>query len=77
MHPALGSDTGSAVVSYGPAAGVEASENSPRNCRGYAGGGAEVNDAGRFKEARAVFEQVALAGDFVVFVTLPACRLMD
>jgi malate synthase len=34
-------------------------------------------DAGRFKEAREVFEQVALADDFVDFLTLPAYRLLD
>ena len=39
--------------------------------------GAEVYDAGRFKEAREVFEQVALAEDLIVFLTLPAYRLMD
>jgi malate synthase len=38
---------------------------------------AEVCDAGRFKEAREVFEQVALAEDLIVFLTLPAYRLTD
>ena len=39
--------------------------------------GAEVNHAGRFKEAREFFEQVALAEDFIEFLTLPAYRLVD
>ncbi len=39
--------------------------------------GAEVYGAGRFKEAREVFEQVALDEDLIVFLTLPAYRLMD
>src|SRR5690242_11944411 len=34
--------------------------------------GAETYAAGRFEEARVLFEQVALAGDFVDFLTLPA-----
>ena len=32
---------------------------------------------GRFKEAREVFEQVALDEDLIVFLTLPAYRLLD
>ena len=32
---------------------------------------------GRFKEAREVFEQVALDKDLIVFLTLPAYRLLD
>jgi malate synthase len=39
--------------------------------------GEQTYDAGRFKEAREVFEQVALADDFVDFPTLPAYRLHD
>ncbi len=39
--------------------------------------GEEAYDAGRFKEAREVFEQVALADDFVDFLTLPAYELLD
>ena len=39
--------------------------------------GAEVYGAGRFKEAREVFEQVALDEDLIVFLTLPAYRLLD
>ena len=34
--------------------------------------GAEVYDAGEFEQARELFEQVALADDFVEFLTLPA-----
>jgi malate synthase len=34
--------------------------------------GAEAYAAGRFDEARTLFEQVALADDFVDFLTLPA-----
>ena len=51
---------------------------SPRNYRpGAWAVGAEVYDAGRFKEAREVFEQVALDEDLIVFLTLPAYRLLD
>jgi malate synthase len=39
--------------------------------------GEQAYDAGRFKEAREVFEQVALADDFVDFLTLPAYDLVD
>jgi malate synthase len=39
--------------------------------------GEQAYDAGRFKEAREVFEQVALADDFVDFLTLPAYDLLD
>jgi malate synthase len=39
--------------------------------------GQQAYDAGRFKEAREVFEQVALADDFVDFLTLPAYELLD
>ncbi len=39
--------------------------------------GAETYDGGRFKEAREVFEQVALSDDFVDFLTLPAYDLLD
>jgi malate synthase len=39
--------------------------------------GAEAFDGGRFKEAREVFEQVALADDFIDFLTLPAYDLLD
>jgi hypothetical protein len=38
--------------------------------------GAEVYAAGRFKEARD-FDQVALDEDLIVFLTLPAYRLLD
>jgi malate synthase len=39
--------------------------------------GADAYDGGRFKEARDIFEQVALADDFVPFLTLPAYDLLD
>ena len=39
--------------------------------------GEQSYDAGRFKEAREVFEQVALADEFVEFLTLPAYELLD
>jgi malate synthase len=39
--------------------------------------GEQAYDAGRFKEAREVFEQVALADEFVDFLTLPAYDLLD
>jgi malate synthase len=39
--------------------------------------GERAFDAGRFKEAREVFEQVALADNFVDFLTLPAYELLD
>jgi malate synthase len=39
--------------------------------------GGDVYDAGRFAEARQVFEQVALADDFAEFLTLPAYQLLD
>ena len=38
---------------------------------------AELGDGGRFPEARALFEQVALADDFPEFLTLPAYELLD
>jgi malate synthase len=39
--------------------------------------GADVYDGGRFKEARDIFEEVALADDFVDFLTLPAYDRLD
>ncbi len=39
--------------------------------------GDEAYDKGRWNEARTVFEQVALADDFVDFLTLPAYELLD
>jgi malate synthase len=39
--------------------------------------GDDAYDAGRWVEARDVFEQVALAEDFVDFLTLPAYQLLD
>jgi malate synthase len=42
--------------------------------RGY---GEEVYGRGRFEEARRIFDQVALADEFVEFLTLPAYDLLD
>jgi malate synthase len=39
--------------------------------------GANPFGAGRWEQARQVFEQVALADDFVDFLTLPASRFID
>ena len=39
--------------------------------------GQEAYDKGRWTDARSVFEQVALAEDFVDFLTLPAYELLD
>lgn len=39
--------------------------------------GAEAFAAGRYQEARQLFEQVALSPDFVEFLTLPAYELID
>lgn len=39
--------------------------------------GDERYDSGRFAEARALFEDVALGSDFVEFLTLPALELID
>src|SRR4051812_16142655 len=39
--------------------------------------GADTFDAGRWKEARDIFEEVALADDFVAFLTLPAYERLD
>jgi malate synthase len=39
--------------------------------------GDDVFDSGRFPEAREIFEQVALADDFVDFLTLPAYDRLD
>jgi malate synthase len=39
--------------------------------------GAEAYDGGRWKEARDIFEEVALADDFVAFLTLPAYDRLD
>jgi malate synthase len=37
----------------------------------------ELPDGGRFAEARQLFEQVALADEFVEFLTLPAYEYID
>jgi len=76
MPSALGADVGSADVSYGATAGKEASEP-VRTVAAARAVGAEVNHAGRFKEAREFFEQVALAEDFIEFLTLPAYPPLD
>ncbi len=39
--------------------------------------GAEAYDGGRWKEARDIFEEVALDDDFVAFLTLPAYERLD
>jgi malate synthase len=39
--------------------------------------GEEAYEKGRWSDARDVFEQVALADDFVDFLTLPAYALLD
>ncbi|MDQ1696928.1 MAG: malate synthase [Frankiaceae bacterium] len=39
--------------------------------------GADAYDAGRWKEARDIFEEVALADDFLDFLTLPAYERLD
>ncbi|HET6728652.1 MAG TPA: hypothetical protein VFG96_04490 [Jiangellaceae bacterium] len=39
--------------------------------------GEQAYAAARFDDARALFEQVALADDFVDFLTLPAYELID
>ena len=39
--------------------------------------GDETYEGGRFKEAREIFEQVALSDDFVEFLTLPAYEHLD
>ncbi|MFP3916106.1 MAG: malate synthase A, partial [Actinomycetota bacterium] len=39
--------------------------------------GDEAFEAGRFPEARRLFEEVALSSDFVEFLTLPAYELID
>jgi malate synthase len=39
--------------------------------------GADAWDGGRWKEARDIFEEVALADDFVTFLTLPAYDRLD
>ncbi|MGA7272603.1 MAG: malate synthase A [Acidimicrobiia bacterium] len=39
--------------------------------------GAEAFTAGRYQDARDLFEQVALAPDFIEFLTLPAYELID
>jgi hypothetical protein len=77
MPSALGADVGSAVVSYAPAAGKEASKSVRGTVAGARVVGAEGYLADRFKEAREVFEQAALAEDLIEFLTLPACLLMD
>jgi malate synthase len=38
---------------------------------------AELPDGGRFAEAREIFERVALADEFVEFLTLPAYDYID
>jgi malate synthase len=39
--------------------------------------GSDTYDSGRFKEARDIFEEVALADDFVTFLTLPSYDRLD
>jgi malate synthase len=39
--------------------------------------GADTYDGGRWKEARDIFEEVALADDFTTFLTLPAYDRLD
>ncbi len=39
--------------------------------------GADAYAAGRFEEARDIFEQVALSEDFVEFLTLPAYERLE
>ncbi len=39
--------------------------------------GSDVYDSGRWKEARGIFEEVALADEFDTFLTLPAYDLLD
>ena len=39
--------------------------------------GPAVYDSGRFREARALFEQVALGEEFVEFLTIPAYQHLD
>jgi malate synthase len=39
--------------------------------------GADTYDSGRWKEARDIFEEVALADDFTTFLTLPAYDRLD
>src|SRR5437763_1023679 len=39
--------------------------------------GSDTYDSGRWKEARDIFEEVALADDFVTFLTLPAYDRLD
>ena len=77
MSPALGGDVGSAVVRMGPRQGKERRNQSAELSPGAWAVGAEVYGADRFKEAREVFEQVALDEDLIVFLTLPAYRLLD
>ena len=76
MPPAIGADVGSALVSHWSAAWKEASKPSG-HCRRCAGGGSRGLRAGRFKEAREVFDHIALDEGLIVFLTLPAYRLLD
>jgi len=39
--------------------------------------GSDAFDGGRWKEARDIFEEVALADDFADFLTLPAYERLD
>ena len=77
MSPTLGGDVGPAVVRMGPRQGKKRRNQSEELSPGARAVGAEVYGAGRFKEAREVFEQVALDEDLIVFLTLPAYRLLD
>ena len=77
MSPALGADVGSAVVRMGPQQGKKRRNQSEELSPGARAMGAGVYGAGRFKEDREVFEQVALGEDLIVFLTLPAYRLLD
>ena len=77
MSPALGADVGSAVVRMGPRQAKKRRNQSEELSPGARAIGAGVYGAGRFKEDREVFEQVALDEDLIVFLTLPAYRLLD
>ena len=77
MSPALGGDVGPAVVRMGPPQGKKRRNQFEELSPGARAVGAEVYGAVRFKEAPEVSEQVVLDEDLIVFLTLPAYRLLD
>ncbi len=77
MPSALGADVGSAVLRIGPRQGKKRRNQSEELSPGARAMEAELYGAGRFKEAREIFDHIELDEGLIVFLTLPAYRLLD